>query len=56
MGAYALKKEGGGLFRIGEFSVSKVRGPSRNGMLSVLLKDTPPDHPVVGQRIRAAMR
>lgn len=56
MGAYKLVKERGGLFRMGEFSVNKTRGPSRNGMLQVMLKDTPEGHPIVDQRIRAAMR
>lgn len=56
MGAFKLVKERGGLFRVGEFSVHNVRGPSKNGMLSVLLKDTPQGHPIVEQRIRAAMK
>ena len=55
MGAFKLKKERGGLFRMGEFSVSKVSGPSKAGMLNVILKDAPSDHPVVAQRIRSAM-
>jgi len=38
MGAYALKKERGGLFRIGEFSVHKISGPSKKAMLQVVLQ------------------
>lgn len=55
MGAFALKKERGGLFRVGEFSVHRIAGPSKQGMLNTLLNDAPDGHPIVTQRIRAAM-
>jgi len=55
MGAYALKKERGGLFRIGEFSVHKISGPSKKAMLQVVLQGTPKGHPIVTQRIQSAM-
>ena len=56
IGAYKLVKVRTGLFKQGEFRVTKIRGPSKNGMLAVLLKDTPEGHPVIDQRIQAAMR
>ncbi len=56
MGAFKLVKERGGLFRVGEFSVQPVRGPSKTGMLNILLQNTPKGHPIVDQRIRAAMK
>lgn len=56
MGAYELRKERGGLFRVGEFSVHKVSGPAKSGMLQQVLADAPPDHPIVAQRIQAEIR
>ena len=55
MGAFALKKERGGLFRVGEFSVHRISGPAKSGMLKQILADAPSGHPVVAQRIQAAM-
>lgn len=43
--------------RAGEFSVDRVRGgPSRAAMLKEILETGPDGHPVIDQRIRAAMR
>lgn len=55
-GCYAFKQTKRGFFRPGEFDTRKTGCKvSKQKMLSIMLKNAPPDHPIVAQRIQRAM-
>ena len=56
-GCTAMKRTRRGFFRPGQFDTGPVPcGVSRQAMLQQMLADAPTEHPIVAQRIRAAMR
>ena len=58
VGSFRMNTESrGGLWRNGSFSIDRMRGgPSQAAMLREILGTGPEGHPVIDQRIRAAMR
>lgn len=57
VGAYKLSDLKTGWFEQGKFEIKRLkRGPSRKQMLEHILKEAPKKHPVIGQRIQAALK
>lgn len=57
IGCYKFSRTKRGFFRPGEFDTRKTNcGASKQQMLSMMLKSAPPEHPIVAERIRRAMR